>query len=67
MGTKVKYWLRYPTSGRRVMVKYARQGTGEDWSEKLAYELARRLFIPCPRVELFAAASGRGVLSAAAR
>jgi hypothetical protein len=62
MGTKVKYWLLNTNSGRRVMVKYAREGTGEDWSEKLAYELARKLVIPCPRVDLFEAVDGRGVL-----
>ena len=62
MGTKTKYWLENPGSGRRVMVKYARPNTGEDWSEKLAYELGRKLAVPCPRVDLFTASDGRGVL-----
>jgi hypothetical protein len=35
-----------------VLLKLARPNTGEDWSEKVAFELAKHLRIPCPRVEL---------------
>ena len=62
MGTKTKYWLQNRATGRRVMVKYARPNTGEDWSEKLGCELGSRLGVPCPRVDLFEASDGRGVL-----
>jgi len=52
MGSKEKVWLRHRRTGRYVMLKVARSGSGEDWSEKVAYEVARLLGIPCPRVEL---------------
>lgn len=61
-GTKTKYWLRNTITGREVMVKYGRPNTGEDWSEKLAYELGQKLHVPCPRVDLFEDPKGRGVL-----
>lgn len=62
MGTKEKFWLRNPNTGQRVMVKYAREDTGEDWSEKLAHELARKLHVPCYRVDLFQSGNVHGVL-----
>src|SRR5690606_28493487 len=52
MGTKEKFWLEHRTTHQRVMVKFAREGTGEDWSEKLAYELGKRSGVPCARVDL---------------
>jgi hypothetical protein len=52
MGSKEKVWLRNSRNGRLVMLKLARPGSGEDWSEKVAFEIARRLGIPCPRVDL---------------
>lgn len=61
MGTKEKFWL-LTRAGRRVLLKYAREDTGEDWSEKLAYEVAKKLHIPCPRVDLAETDRGRGVL-----
>jgi hypothetical protein len=44
------------------MVKYARSNTGEDWSEKLAFELGRTLCVPCPLVDLVEVVDRRGVL-----
>jgi hypothetical protein len=52
MGSKEKVWLRNSRNGRLVMLKLARPRSGEDWSEKVAFEIARRLGIPCPRVDL---------------
>jgi hypothetical protein len=52
MGTKQKWWLVNRVNGRLVLLKLARPNTGEDWSEKVAFELAKHLHIPCPRVEL---------------
>lgn len=52
MGTKQKWWLAHRSSGRMVLLKLARPNTGEDWSEKVAFEIAKCLGIPCPRVEL---------------
>ncbi len=52
MGTKAKLWLGHQRTGQRIMLKFARRDTGEDWSEKVASHIARHLDVPCPRVEL---------------
>lgn len=44
------------------MVKFAREGTGEDWSEKLAYEIGKAILIPCPRVDLCEVMTSRATL-----
>lgn len=61
-GTKTKFWLLNARLSRRVMVKFAREGTGEDWSEKLAYEIGRAIQIPCPRVDLCEVTTARAIL-----
>jgi uncharacterized protein YciU (UPF0263 family) len=61
-GTKTKFWLLNVRMNRRVMVKFAREGTGEDWSEKVAYELGKALLVPCPRVDLCEVMMERAVL-----
>lgn len=38
LGTKEKYWLRF--KGQRYLLKIGRPGTGENWAEKIASELA---------------------------
>jgi hypothetical protein len=45
MGTKRKFWFLHPELGL-CLFKLARPGTGEDWSEKAACELARLLGLP---------------------
>jgi hypothetical protein len=35
LGTKRKFWVE--RDGERWLFKYARENTGEDWSEKLAF------------------------------
>lgn len=62
MGSKAKRWLRNARTGRLVMLKFARAGSGEDWSEKVAFEIGRRLGIPCPRIDLARTESQQGVL-----
>jgi hypothetical protein len=53
LGSKKKVWLRDPTGREpRVLFKYNRGGTGEDWSEKIAAELAQLLGLPHSKVEL---------------
>lgn len=52
MGTKVKFWLHNETTSQRALVKFAREGTGEHWSEKLAAEVADLLGVPHPPVEI---------------
>jgi hypothetical protein len=44
LGTKRKYWYR--DGDRRLLFKAEERGTGEDWAEKIACELAGRLGLP---------------------
>ncbi|MBK9119794.1 MAG: phosphatidylinositol kinase [Phycisphaerales bacterium] len=44
LGTKRKYWYR--DGSRRMLFKAEERGTGEDWAEKLACELAALLALP---------------------
>jgi hypothetical protein len=61
LGSKQKLWLRDPTGEEpRVLFKYNRAGTGEDWSEKIAAELADLLGLPHSRVELATFEGHRG-------
>ena len=50
LGTKNKFWIEI--DGERWLFKESRPGTGEDWSEKLAYEFAFLIGIHAARVEL---------------
>ncbi len=51
MGTKPKFWFDDPELGH-CLFKEARPGTGEDWAEKIAAELAGLLGLPHARYEL---------------
>ena len=62
MGTKPKFWLRHPELGK-CLFKEARRETGEDWSEKVACELAAALSLPHARYELAKCGEKRGSLS----
>lgn len=63
LGSKEKLWLRDPTGEEpRVLFKYNRAGTGEDWSEKIAAELAQLLGLPRSRVELALLDGQRGAV-----
>ena len=44
-GTKPKFWLEHPEFGK-CLFKQARSNTGEDWSEKIAAEIAQLLGLP---------------------
>lgn len=57
MGTKPKFWFRHATLGR-CLYKQSRAGTGEDWAEKVASELAALLELPHATFEL---AAWRGI------
>jgi hypothetical protein len=50
IGSKAKFWFR--RENHLWLFKEARPGTGEDWAEKLAAELARVLGLPHAVVEL---------------
>lgn len=63
MGSKPKFWLLNPRSGRRCLWKEARAGSGEDWSEKVAQRIAGLVGVPCPRIDLARLGDKHGVLS----
>jgi hypothetical protein len=57
LGTKEKFWIWH--EGQLKLLKFGRQGTGEDWAEKLACELAGLLLLPHAHYDL-ARYKGRG-------
>jgi HipA-like C-terminal domain len=50
LGTKTKFWIEH--NGEDWLFKEARANTGEDWSEKLAAEIAHLLDISAAHIEL---------------
>ena len=54
MGSKDKFWYRDPDDPHECdwLFKYPTENTGQHWAEKIAYEIARRMRILAPRVEL---------------
>src|SRR4051812_2242922 len=50
-GTKEKFWYK-DQSGKDVLCKLSRPGTGEHWSEKIASELCVLLGIPHAQYDL---------------
>ncbi len=62
LGTKEKFWF-YNEDKTIKLFKIGRPGTGENWSEKVASELAKLLELPCAEYE-FAVWNGKeGVTS----
>lgn len=51
MGTKFKFWY-LDAQRRRILFKEGRPGTGENWAEKIAAELAELLGIPHAQYDL---------------
>lgn len=62
MGTKFKFWYNDPLRGL-TLFKEGRPGTGENWAEKLASELALLMGIPHATYELARWRDRFGVLS----
>ena len=62
LGTKAKFWYQHPNFGPSLF-KLARPGTGEDWSEKIACEIASRLALPHASYELAECNSLPGVIT----
>ena len=50
LGSKPKFWFKY--QGENWLFKEARANTGEDWSEKIASEVASLLGLPTHHAEL---------------
>ena len=61
MGSKPKFWFK--RDGEQWLFKEARDGTGEDWAEKVAAEIARVAQIPAATVELGEFSGRRGSAS----
>lgn len=57
LGTKEKFWIRHMDSLK--LLKFGRPGTGEDWAEKVACELAELIGLPHAHYDL-ARHKGRG-------
>lgn len=60
LGSKPKFWITH--CGERWLYKAARPGTGEDWSEKVAAEIAAYLRIPAAKVDLASYNGQRGCI-----
>jgi hypothetical protein len=52
LGSKPKFWFRFPSGDRRWLFKYARSATGEHWAERIGAEVANLLGVPHAIVEL---------------
>ena len=63
LGSKPKFWFRMQGDDQPWLFKFTRENTGEDWSEKVASELAHLLEIPAARVELAMFMGKRGSAS----
>lgn len=63
LGSKPKFWFRLPGDVQPWLFKFTREKTGEDWSEKIASELAKLLNIPAAQVELATFMGKRGCAS----
>ncbi|MDX9708755.1 MAG: HipA domain-containing protein [Trichloromonas sp.] len=63
LGSKPKFWFRLQGDEQPWLFKYTRENTGEDWSEKIASELAKLLKIPAATVELATFMGKRGCAS----
>ena len=62
LGTKYKFWYRDPDFGL-TLFKEGRPGTGENWSERIACELAELLRMPHASYEFATYEERRGVVS----
>jgi hypothetical protein len=60
LGTKRKFW--FSEQNRRMLFKAEERGTGEDWAEKLACELCRRIGLPHVEYEMAVEQDGNNYL-----
>lgn len=64
LGSKPKFWFwLHGDKDRPWLFKYARENTGEHWSEKVAAEVAQLLELSAARVELAEFNGKRGIAS----
>lgn len=63
IGTKEKFWFTDKKSKTKTLFKIGRPGTGENWAEKAASELAKLLGLPCAEYEFAVWNEKEGVIS----
>jgi hypothetical protein len=63
LGSKPKFWFRWGADEQPWLFKFAREGTGEHWAEKIAAEIAVKIELPAARVELAQFSGKRGLAS----
>lgn len=63
LGSKPKFWFLWNQDAQPWLFKYTRAGTGEDWSEKVASEIAKLIELPAAQVELAKFMGKRGSAS----
>lgn len=64
MGTKYKFWFSFEGNGvEDYIFKQGRPGTGEDWAEKIACQLAKAIKLPHAHYELATYNEMQGVIS----
>ncbi len=63
LGSKPKFWFRMPDDEQPWLFKFTRINTGEDWSEKIASEVAHLLEIPAAQIKLATFMDKRGCAS----
>ncbi|AIQ91155.1 HipA domain-containing protein [Methylobacterium oryzae] len=67
LGTKEKFWFKPIEDGgepgRFHLFKIGRPGTGENWAEKIACEIAKRIGMPCADYELAMHEGKQGIIS----
>jgi hypothetical protein len=62
LGTKAKFWF-FDEDDKKFLFKFGRPGTGENWSEKVASELAKLLGISSASYDFAVFKSKEGVIS----
>jgi hypothetical protein len=63
LGTKEKYWIIDNKTNIQSLFKIGRENTGEDWAEKVAYEIGYKIGLPVAEYELAIYEDTQGTLS----
>lgn len=63
MGSKEKFWYHDQSDNKNKLFKVGRPGTGENWAEKVASEIAQTIEIPCALYDFALWGNKQGVTS----
>ena len=61
MGSKEKFWYHDQNDKKNKLFKVGRPGTGENWAEKVASEIAQTVGVPCAKYEFAVWGNKQGV------